>query len=83
MGAKTVKTVKVYTTPTCPFCVMAKEWLRLKAIEYEEKDVIEDMEARREMVEASGQMGVPVIKVDDDVVVGFNQTQLETLLVND
>ena len=74
------KTVKVFTTPTCPFCVMAKEWLRLKGVEYEEKNVAEDMDARQEMVEASGQMGVPVITVDDEVVVGFNQTMLESLL---
>ena len=74
------KKVKIYTTPTCPFCVMAKEFLRLKGIEYEEKDVIEDMDARQELVEVSGQMGVPVIKVNGDVIVGFNQTQLESLL---
>ena len=75
-----IKNVKIYTTPSCPFCVMAKEFLRLKGVEYEENDVTEDMEARQEMVEASGQMGVPVITVDGDVVVGFNQTQLESLL---
>lgn len=74
------KNVKVYSTPTCPFCVMAKEWLRLKGVDYEEKNVAEDMDARREMAEASGQTGVPVIIVDDEVVVGFNQAQLEALL---
>lgn len=72
--------MKVFTTPTCPFCVMAKEWLRLKGVEYEEKHAADDMDARREMIEASGQMGVPVITVDDEVVVGFNQTLLESLL---
>ena len=73
------KKVKIYTTPTCPFCVMAKEWLRLKGIEYEEKDVVEDMDARQELVEASGQMGVPVIMVNGEIMVGFNQTRLESL----
>jgi len=72
--------VKIYTTPTCPFCVMAKEWFRVKGLEYEEKNVAEDMEARQEMVELSGQMGVPVITLDGEVVVGFNQTLLESLL---
>lgn len=74
------KNVKVYSTPTCPFCVMAKEWLRLKGVDYEEKNVAEDMDARQEMVEATGQTGVPVIMVDDEVVVGFNQALLESLL---
>lgn len=75
-----MRKVKVFTTPACAFCVMAKEWLRLKGVEYEEKDVADDMDARQELVEVSGQMGVPVIMVDDEVVVGFNQTQLEALL---
>jgi len=75
-----MRKVKVFTTPACAFCVMAKEWLRLKGVEYEEKDVADDMDARQELVEVSGQMGVPVITVDDEVVVGFNQTQLEALL---
>lgn len=74
------KIVKVYTTPICPFCVMAKEFLRVKGVNYEEKDVADDMDARQEMMELSGQMGVPVIAIDEDVVVGFNQTMLESLL---
>ena len=72
--------IKVFTTPTCPFCVMAKEFLRVKGLNYEEKNVADDMDARQEMMELSGQMGVPVIAVDEDVVVGFNQTMLESLL---
>jgi len=59
---------------------MAKEFLRVKGLNYEEKNVADDMDARQEMMELSGQMGVPVIAVDEDVVVGFNQTMLESLL---
>lgn len=72
--------VKIFTTPSCAFCVMAKEFLRIKGVEFEEKNVADDMDARQEMVELSGQMGVPVITVDGEVAVGFNQTQLEALL---
>ncbi len=73
--------VTIYTLPTCPFCVMAKEYLREKGIGFEEKDIQQDLEAREELLEASGQLGVPVFTIDEDIVVGFNQTQLESLLV--
>jgi glutaredoxin 3 len=76
------KEIKIYTTPTCPFCLMAKEFLRHKGLSYQERDVADDLEARQEMLELSGQLGVPVITVDEEVIVGFNQTMLESLLTS-
>ncbi|HEB12200.1 MAG TPA: NrdH-redoxin [Actinobacteria bacterium] len=75
-----IKEVKVFTTPTCPFCVMAKDFLRTKGVDYVEKNVADDVDARQEMMELTGQAGVPVIFIDGDVVVGFNRTMLESLL---
>lgn len=76
------KHVIIYTLPACPFCVQAKEHLRSKGFEYNEKDVGEDHEAREEMIDLSGQQGVPVISINDEVVVGYNQTMLDTLLTD-
>lgn len=70
----------IYTTPTCQFCKMAKAFFAEKGVDYEEKDVAVDLEARREMVEKSGQLGVPVIAVGDNVVIGFDRHLLEHLL---
>ncbi len=70
----------IYTTPTCQFCRMAKAFFTEKGVEYEEKDVVEDLEARQEMVQRSGQLGVPVITIGEHVVVGFNKDALEHIL---
>jgi glutaredoxin-like YruB-family protein len=72
--------VKIYTTPTCHYCVQAKSFLSERGIVYEEKNVAEDLDARQEMIDLSGQMGVPVIKVDNEIIVGFNREKLEQLL---
>ncbi|MBW3003891.1 glutaredoxin family protein [Candidatus Woesearchaeota archaeon] len=72
--------VIVFTTPTCPYCKMAKEFLTENKIEYEERDVSVDQEAAKEMIEKSGQQGVPVILVDEEVVVGFDEPRLRELL---
>ena len=56
-----MKNITIYSTPTCHFCQMAKEFLKEKGIEYTDYDVSTDMEKRKEMIEKSGQMGVPVI----------------------
>ncbi len=74
------KKVGVYSTPTCPYCRMAKEYLSKKGIIYVEHNVAADREAAKEMIQKSGQMGVPVIVVDDKILVGFNQAQLDKLL---
>ena len=72
--------IKVYSTPTCPHCHRAKDFLKGRAVEFEEIDVTTDRSRVEEMVKISGQMGVPVIVVGDEVIVGFDQARLEELL---
>ncbi len=75
-----MKKVKIYTTPLCPWCQVTKDFLKSYNIEFEEIDVSQDIEKAKEMIEKSGQTGVPVIEIDDQVVVGFNRPLLEKLL---
>jgi len=72
--------VTIYTTPTCGFCKMAKGFFREHNVEYTEKDVTQDQAAQQEMVDKSGQFGVPVIDIDGEIVVGFDKAKLTTLL---
>ena len=74
------KKVVIYSTPTCPYCKRAKEYLSRKGISYTDIDVAQDREKAREMTQKSGQMSVPVIIIDDEIVVGFNQILLDKLL---
>ena len=67
------KKVIVYSTPTCMYCNMLKAYFEEKGVEYENIDVQADPERGREMVEATGQMGVPVTKIGEEYIVGFNQ----------
>ncbi len=75
-----MKKVTIYSTPTCHFCQMAKEYFKANNVEYSEFDVASNSEKRREMMEKSGQLGVPVILIDESVVVGFNRPKLGQLL---
>jgi glutaredoxin 3 len=72
--------VKIYTTPTCGYCQQAKKFLTELGVNYTEHDVSRDRAAAEEMVRLTGQMGVPVIVVDGQAVVGFNRTRLQQLL---
>ncbi len=72
--------VKVYSTPACPWCNRAKQFLREHNIEFEDIDVSRDHEAAREMVEKSGQMGVPVLDIDGHIVIGFDLERIKKLL---
>ena len=72
--------VTIYTTPTCVYCKMTKEFFKEHNVAYEEKDVSTDEKARDEMVEKSGQLGVPVIDIDSQVTVGFDKEKLSELL---
>ena len=74
------KKVRVYSTPVCPWCHRAKDFLKEHGIEFEDIDVSRDQEAGKEMVEKSGQMGVPVIEIDGEIVIGFNRERLAELL---
>lgn len=69
--------VTIYTTPTCPYCKLAKDYLKEKGVEYKEVDVAADKKAAQEMVDKSGQMGVPVITIDNEIIVGFDKEAIE------
>jgi glutaredoxin-like YruB-family protein len=72
--------VIVYSTSTCPHCVMAKNWLKEKKVEYDDINVGIDQEKAREMIQKSGQMGVPVIDIDGAVIIGFDRPKMEAEL---
>ena len=72
--------IKIYTTQTCPYCVMAKNYFKEKGVDYEEADVSADEKAREEMMNKSHQMGVPVIDVNGSIIVGFNRSEIEKAL---
>lgn len=72
--------VKVYTTSTCPWCVKVKDFLKEHKIKFKEVNVGEDAKAAEQMVERTGQQGVPVIEIDEEFVVGFNVAELKKLL---
>lgn len=72
--------VIVYSTPTCPYCVMAKDYLTEKNIPFENVDVSADPARAKEMIQKSGQRGVPVIDIDGTIIVGFDRNHLESLL---
>lgn len=73
-------TIKVYSTSTCPYCKLTKEFLTEKGIAFADIDVAEDPSAANEMVKKSGQMGVPVIDVNGTIIVGWNKAALEEAL---
>jgi len=72
--------VRVFSTPTCPYCVALKGFLKEHNIEFEDIDVSKDETAQKEMIEKSGQYGVPVIDIDGEIIVGFNQDRIKQLL---
>ena len=72
--------VKVYSTPTCPFCTMAKSYLKQNEISFEEVDVSKDREQAMDMIRKSGQRGVPVIDYDGEIIVGFDKKKLAELI---
>jgi glutaredoxin-like YruB-family protein len=72
--------VIIYTTPTCVYCKLTKEFFKKHNVEYTEKDVAGDAVAREEMMQKSSQMAVPVIDIDSEIVVGFDKERLSELL---
>ncbi len=72
--------IRVYTTPTCPYCTMVKEWLTEQGCPYEELDITSDVQILREWRALSGGAGVPVVTHGTDFVIGFNEERLEQLL---
>ena len=74
------KKIEIFSTPTCHFCHAAKDWFAEMGVEYVDHDVSTNKEELARMREITGQMGVPVILIDNDAVIGFNKTKLEELL---
>lgn len=74
------KKIKVYSTPTCAYCLALKNYLRDNNIEFEEIDVASDAKAREEMIKKTGQMEVPVIEIGDKIIVGFKKEEIKKLL---
>lgn len=72
--------VTVYSTPTCPYCKMAKEFLKDNGIAYADIDVAADDAKAQEMIQKSGQMGVPVIDIDGKIVIGFDREAIKEAL---
>jgi len=72
--------IKVYSTKTCPYCGMAKDFFKEKKIQFQEIDVSDDTEAATEMIEKSGQTGVPVIEIDGKIIVGFDLPAIKKAL---
>lgn len=79
MGSQTKKVI-VYSTPTCSFCAMAKKYLNEKGVSFEDVDVSRDRTRAMEMVQKSGQMGVPVISIDGEIVLGYQPVAYDALL---
>ncbi len=70
----------IYSTPTCPYCVIAKQYFKNEKIAFTDFDVSKNQEKAQEMIKISGQMGVPVIKIDDKVILGFDQEKIEKII---
>jgi glutaredoxin 3 len=75
-----VANVKIYSTPTCPYCKMAKQFLTENNIQFEDVDVSSSQSAAQEMISKSSQMGVPVLDVNGQIVVGFDKARIKQLL---
>lgn len=76
----TTPNIKIYSTPTCGFCKQAKEFLTENNVAFEDYNVAVDAEKRNELVEKSGQMGVPVIDVDGKILIGYDRVTLAKLI---
>jgi len=72
--------ITLYSTPTCHFCHMAKEFFKDNNISYTEYNVASDLEKKKEMIDKSGQMGVPVIFIGDEMIIGFDEAKVRKLL---
>lgn len=75
-----MKQVSIYSTPSCTYCKSAKEFFAENNVQFQEYNVADDMVRRQEMIERSGQMGVPVIMIDQNIIVGYNKAKLTELL---
>lgn len=72
--------IKIYSTPTCPWCKKTKEYLKSKNIDFVDVNVADDVKEREEMRSLSNQSGVPVININGEIIVGFNKAQIDKLI---
>lgn len=72
--------IKLFVTPACPYCITLRVFLKERNIEFEEIDVSENIKAQKEMIEMSGQMTVPVVEIDGEIVIGFDKKKIAKLL---
>lgn len=75
-----MKQVIIYTTPSCVYCKMAKDFFKENNVVYQEFDLTTDIQKRNEMFEKSGQMGVPVILIGEEIIIGFDKAKIKKLL---
>ena len=75
-----MKSVTIYSTPTCVYCNMAKSFFKTNGVDFSDYDVSTDLEKRKEMIDKTGQMGVPVIDIGGEIVVGFDEAKLRSTL---
>jgi glutaredoxin-like YruB-family protein len=80
MDKKNQPKIRVFSAPGCPYCYTLKEFLKEKGFEFEDLDVSTNENAAKEMIEKSGQMGVPVVEIDGQIVVGFDKEKISQLL---
>ncbi len=74
------KNVKIYSTPTCPYCIRAKQFLKDNNIEFEDVDVSTNPDKAQEIVDKSGQMGVPVLDIEGQIIIGFDKEAIQKVL---
>ncbi|MBM3249668.1 MAG: NrdH-redoxin [Candidatus Omnitrophica bacterium] len=74
------KNVRIYSTPTCPWCIRTKQFLKDNNVVFEDVDVSGDQQAAEEMVRKSGQMGVPVLDIEGEIIVGFDKDRIKKAL---
>ena len=75
-----MKKVKIYSLPTCPHCIDAKAFLKEKKIDFEDIDISKNQKAADEMVEKTGQRGVPVLEIGEDIIIGFDKEKISDIL---
>lgn len=78
--SKIMKKIIIYSTPSCPYCVALKEYLKEKNFDFVDFDVSKDPQKLEEMIEKSGQMGVPVIDIDGEIIIGFDKEKIDQIL---
>lgn len=72
--------IRIFSTPSCPYCVTLKEFMKQHSFEFEDINVATDAQAREEMITKSGQMGVPVLEINGEIIVGFDKKKIVQLL---